>query len=48
MYKPSSGRLNYAKGKIYVIWAHYNYFFESNEFHTADTLIALDAIDGKN
>ncbi|EAR98230.2 hypothetical protein TTHERM_00344300 (macronuclear) [Tetrahymena thermophila SB210] len=52
MYEPHNGRLNYARGKIQAIWAHYNHFgFNddgSNDDHTGDTMISLDADTGYN
>ncbi|EDK31612.2 hypothetical protein TTHERM_00344391 (macronuclear) [Tetrahymena thermophila SB210] len=52
MYKPHNGRLNYARGKIQAIWAHYNHFgFNSDgskNDHTGDTMISLDADTGYN
>ncbi|KAL4449643.1 hypothetical protein ABPG74_007466 [Tetrahymena malaccensis] len=52
MYRPHNGRLNYARGKIQAIWAHYNHrgFKEdgSRNDHTADTMISLDADTGYN
>ncbi|EAR86901.2 hypothetical protein TTHERM_00211530 (macronuclear) [Tetrahymena thermophila SB210] len=50
MYDPENGRLNYARGKIQAIWAHYNHFgYYSNgerDDHTGDTMISLDADTG--
>ncbi|KAL4449645.1 hypothetical protein ABPG74_007468 [Tetrahymena malaccensis] len=52
MYNPHNGRLNYARGKIQAIWAHYNHFgFKddgSRNDHTGDTMISLDADTGYN
>ncbi|KAL4449640.1 hypothetical protein ABPG74_007463 [Tetrahymena malaccensis] len=52
MYRPHNGRLNYARGKIQAIWAHYNHFgFKddgSRNDHTGDTMISLDADTGYN
>ncbi|KAL4449642.1 hypothetical protein ABPG74_007465 [Tetrahymena malaccensis] len=52
MYNSHNGRLNYARGKIQAIWAHYNHFgFEKDgnrKDHTADTMISLDADTGYN
>ncbi|KAL4449638.1 hypothetical protein ABPG74_007461 [Tetrahymena malaccensis] len=52
MYEPENGRLNYARGKIQAIWAHYNHFgFEKDggrNDHTGDTMISLDADTGYN
>ncbi|EAR98236.2 hypothetical protein TTHERM_00344360 (macronuclear) [Tetrahymena thermophila SB210] len=49
MYRPHNGRLNYARGKIQAIWAHYNHFGFKNgarDDHTADSMISLDADTG--
>lgn len=53
MYNPHNGRLNYARGRIQAIWAHYNHFgFYSSDGsrndHTGDTMISLDADTGYN
>ncbi|EAR92669.1 hypothetical protein TTHERM_00320150 (macronuclear) [Tetrahymena thermophila SB210] len=52
MFNPHNGRLNYARGKIQAIWAHYNHFgVNSNgnrDDHTGDTMISLDADTGFN
>ncbi|KAL4467889.1 hypothetical protein ABPG74_013224 [Tetrahymena malaccensis] len=52
MHYATNGRLNYARGKIQAIWAHYNHFgFESNgerDDHTGDTMISLDADTGED
>ncbi|EAR98238.2 hypothetical protein TTHERM_00344380 (macronuclear) [Tetrahymena thermophila SB210] len=52
MYRPHNGRLNYARGKIQAIWAHYNHFGTNNDGskndHTGDTMISLDADTGYN
>ncbi|KAL4449647.1 hypothetical protein ABPG74_007470 [Tetrahymena malaccensis] len=52
MFEPHNGRLNYARGKIQAIWAHYNHFKintnGSRDDHTGDTMISLDADTGYN
>ncbi|KAL4429234.1 hypothetical protein ABPG74_022114 [Tetrahymena malaccensis] len=47
MFDPHNGRLNYARGKIQAIWAHYNHF-DVDDDHTGDTMISLDADTGEN
>ncbi|EAR98233.2 hypothetical protein TTHERM_00344330 (macronuclear) [Tetrahymena thermophila SB210] len=50
MFNPHNGRLNYARGKIQAIWAHYNHFGKNGDGgrddHTGDTMISLDADTG--
>lgn len=50
MHNPHNGRLNYARGRIQAIWAHYNHFGlnanGSRSDHTGDTMISLDADTG--
>ncbi|KAL4502141.1 hypothetical protein ABPG72_000376 [Tetrahymena utriculariae] len=52
MLDPNNGRLNYARGKIQAVWAHYNHFgFEINgdrDDHTGDTMTSLDADTGED
>jgi len=45
MYDSDNGRLQYARGKIFVIWAHYNLFKDDGR-HTADSSILIDADKG--
>ncbi|KAL4449644.1 hypothetical protein ABPG74_007467 [Tetrahymena malaccensis] len=50
MYRSDNGRLNYARGKIQAVWAHYNHFGflkdGSRNDHTGDSMISLDADTG--
>lgn len=50
MYNPHNGRLLYARGKIFGVFAHYNFFgyYEDGRknVHTGDTSFFLDAETG--
>lgn len=52
MYRPHNGRLDYGRGKIAVVFAHYNHFglYEDGgrNDHTGDTMFYLDEEDGQN
>ncbi|KAL4470667.1 hypothetical protein ABPG72_001778 [Tetrahymena utriculariae] len=47
MFNPHNRRLNYARGKIQAIWAHYNNFGVDDD-HTGETMISFDADTGEN
>ena len=51
MYDPHNGRLIYARGRVIVAWAHYNYFGlkdgKRND-HTGCTLISVDSLNGND
>ena len=41
MYRPDNGKLIYSRGRIFLIFAHYNYFLD-NGGHTGDTIVTFD------
>ena len=41
MYRPDNGKLIYARGRIFLIFAHYNYFLD-NGGHTGDTIVTFN------
>jgi len=41
MYRPDNGKLIYSRGRIFLIFAHYNYFLD-NGGHTGDTVVTFD------
>ena len=41
MYRPDNGKLIYARGRIFLIFAHYNYFI-SDGGHTGDTIVTFN------
>ena len=43
MYKPDNGKLIYSRGRIFLIFAHYNYFI-NNGGHTGDTITTFNEI----
>lgn len=52
MFNPHNGRLTYMRDKIFVVFAHYNYFGlydnGSRNVHTGDSSVFLRATDGEN
>lgn len=52
MYKPHNGRLTYMRDKIFIVFAHYNFFgFKddgSRNAHTGDSTVFLGVNDGEN
>ncbi|MCQ2817628.1 MAG: hypothetical protein MJ252_10220 [archaeon] len=43
MYDPDNGKLNYGRGYLTLIFAHYNYFGASSGGHTGDTYFIFDS-----
>ena len=41
MYRPDNGKLIYSRGRIFLIFAHYNYFLDSGG-HTGDTVVTFN------
>ena len=41
MYRPDNGKLVYTRGRIFLIFAHYNYFID-NGGHTGDTVVTFN------
>ena len=41
MYRPDNGKLIYSRGRIFLIFAHYNYFLDSRG-HTGDTVVTFN------
>ena len=41
MYYPDNGKLVYSRGRIFLIFAHYNYFID-NGGHTGDTVVTFN------
>lgn len=41
MYRPDSGKLFYSRGRIFLIFSHYNYFLDSGG-HTGDTVVTFN------
>ena len=51
MYKPHNGKLVYARGRVFVAWAHYNHFGMKEgkrDDHTGCSLISLDSLEGND
>ena len=50
MFKPDNGKLVFARGRIFAIFAHYNNFNRrgGEEFHTGDSLISIDDMTGRD
>ena len=43
MYRPDNGKLIYSRGRIFLIFCHYNYFLD-NGGHTGDTIVTFNDI----
>ena len=43
MYRPDNGKLLYSRGRIFLIFDHYNYFLD-NGGHTGDTVVTFNEI----
>ena len=43
MYRPDNGKLIYSRGRIFLIFDHYNYFLDSGG-HTGDTVVTFNDI----
>ena len=43
MYDPDNGKLVYSRGRIFLIFAHYNYFL-GNGGHTGDTVVTFNDV----
>ena len=43
MYEPDNGKLIYSRGRIFLIFCHYNYFLD-NGGHTGDTIVTFNDI----
>ena len=41
MYRPDNGKLVYSRGRIFLIFAHYNYFLDDGG-HTGDTVVTFN------
>ena len=41
MYRPDNGKLLYSRGRIFLIFDHYNYFIKEGG-HTGDTIVTFD------
>ena len=41
MYRPDNGKLIYSRGRIFLIFAHYNHFLDSGG-HTGDTVVTFN------
>ena len=39
MFAPDNGKLLFSRGRIFLIFAHYNHFPNLNEDHTGDTVV---------
>jgi hypothetical protein len=51
MYNPHNGKLLYARGRVFIAWAHYNHFGMKDgarNDHTGCTLISVDVKTGNN
>ena len=43
MFAPDNGKkLLFSRGRIFLIFAHYNHFPNLNEEHTGDTVVTFD------
>lgn len=51
MFNPHNGRLVYARGKIFAVFAHYNFFgyYDTGKrnVHTGDSTVFLDVLTGE-
>ena len=44
MYEPDNGKLIYSRGRIFLIFCHYNYFIDKKEGHTGDTVATFNDV----
>ena len=42
MYDPDNGKLIFSRGRIFLIFAHYNHFLDENRGHTGDTVVTFN------
>jgi hypothetical protein len=42
MFDPDNGKLLFSRGRVFLIFAHYNHFPDLNEDHTGDTVVTFD------
>ncbi len=47
MYNPHNGKLLYARGRIFIAWAHTNSFGPNND-HSGCTMFSVDALTGND
>ena len=43
MYRPDNGKLIYSRGRIFLIFSHYNYFLDNGD-HTGDTVVTFNDV----
>ena len=44
MFEPDNGKLIYSRGRVFLIFCHYNYFLDKKEGHTGDTTVTFNDI----
>ena len=44
MYEPKTGKLVYSRGRIFLIFCHYNHFIDGRGDHTGDTVVTFNDI----
>ena len=44
MYSPDNGKLVYSRGRIFLIFCHYNHFIDGSGDHTGDTVVTFNNI----
>ena len=42
MYRPDNGKLAYSRGRIFLIFSHYNFFDDGRGGHTGDTVVTFN------